>query len=49
MTHHDAHLARCVELAREALDAGDDPFGSVLVDADDNVVAEARQSADRSS
>ena len=42
MTHHDAHLARSVELAREALDAGDDPFGSVLVDADDNVVAEAR-------
>lgn len=25
------HLRRCVELAREALDAGDDPFGSVLV------------------
>ncbi|WP_422746779.1 nucleoside deaminase [Mycobacterium sp. WMMD1722] len=27
------HLRRCVELAREALDAGDEPFGSVLVDA----------------
>jgi tRNA(Arg) A34 adenosine deaminase TadA len=26
------HLGRCVELAREALDAGDEPFGSVLVD-----------------
>ncbi|GAA1738597.1 nucleoside deaminase [Isoptericola hypogeus] len=26
------HLRRCVELAREALDAGDEPFGSVLVD-----------------
>ncbi|GLZ46379.1 tRNA-specific adenosine deaminase [Actinomycetospora sp. NBRC 106375] len=25
------HLRRCVELAREALEAGDDPFGSVLV------------------
>jgi tRNA(Arg) A34 adenosine deaminase TadA len=25
-------LRRCVELAREALDAGDEPFGSVLVD-----------------
>ena len=28
-----AHLRRCVELAREALDAGDEPFGSLLVDA----------------
>ncbi|SDS86239.1 Cytidine and deoxycytidylate deaminase zinc-binding region [Brevibacterium siliguriense] len=27
-------LTRCVDLAREALDAGDEPFGSVLVDAD---------------
>ncbi|MBO0676027.1 nucleoside deaminase [Mycolicibacterium sp. S2-37] len=26
------HLRRCVELARDALDAGDEPFGSVLVD-----------------
>ncbi|MFC6704619.1 nucleoside deaminase [Flexivirga alba] len=28
-----AHLGRCVELAREALDDGDEPFGSLLVDA----------------
>ncbi|WP_417561883.1 nucleoside deaminase [Microbacterium sp.] len=28
-----AHLRRCVQLAREALDAGDEPFGSLLVDA----------------
>ncbi|WP_040336813.1 nucleoside deaminase [Candidatus Blastococcus massiliensis] len=28
-----AHLRRCLELARAALDAGDEPFGSVLVDA----------------
>ena len=27
-----AHLRRCVELAREGLDDGDEPFGSVLVD-----------------
>ncbi len=27
------HLRRCVELAREALLAGDEPFGSVLVDS----------------
>lgn len=26
------HLRRCIELAGEALDAGDEPFGSVLVD-----------------
>lgn len=33
------HLRRCIELAREALQAGDEPFGSVLVDADGNVRA----------
>ncbi|WP_243224942.1 nucleoside deaminase [Microbacterium sp. CIAB417] len=27
------HLRRCVDLAREALDDGDEPFGSVLVSA----------------
>jgi tRNA(Arg) A34 adenosine deaminase TadA len=36
------HLRRCVALAAEALEAGDDPFGSVLVDANGNVLAEAR-------
>lgn len=35
-----AHLLRCVELARAALDAGDEPFGSVLVDADGRVLFE---------
>jgi len=39
---HGPHLARCVELAREALDDGDDPFGSVLVDGTANVLAESR-------
>src|SRR5690625_2636470 len=28
------HLRRCVDLAREALEVGDEPFGSTLVDAD---------------
>ncbi|WP_217632452.1 nucleoside deaminase [Ruania alba] len=28
------HLRRCVDLAREALEHGDEPFGSVLVGAD---------------
>jgi tRNA(Arg) A34 adenosine deaminase TadA len=39
---HRHHLRRCVELAREALEAGDDPFGSVLVGADGSVLAERR-------
>ncbi|GHC15752.1 tRNA-specific adenosine deaminase [Kushneria pakistanensis] len=36
------HLERCVVLAREALEAGDDPFGSVLVDDSGKVLCEAR-------
>jgi tRNA(Arg) A34 adenosine deaminase TadA len=36
------HLRRCVELAAEALDAGDHPFGSVLVAGDGRVLAEDR-------
>lgn len=36
------HLRRCVELAREALDDGDEPFGSLLVDADGVVRFEDR-------
>ncbi|MGG6269774.1 nucleoside deaminase [Leptolyngbya sp. AN03gr2] len=36
------HLRRCVELATEALEAGDEPFGSVLVAADGTVLFEDR-------
>jgi len=36
------HLRRCVELAAEAVDAGDFPFGSVLVAASGQVLAEDR-------
>jgi tRNA(Arg) A34 adenosine deaminase TadA len=36
------HLRRCVELASEAVDAGDFPFGSVLVARDGQVLAEDR-------
>lgn len=36
------HLRRAVELAAEALEAGDEPFGSVLVNADGKVLAEDR-------
>jgi tRNA(Arg) A34 adenosine deaminase TadA len=43
LTERDlAHLRRCVELAEEALAAGDEPFGSVLVDG-----AGARRHEDR--
>lgn len=34
------HLKRCVELARIALEKGDEPFGSVLVSAEGEVLAE---------
>jgi tRNA(Arg) A34 adenosine deaminase TadA len=37
-----AHLRRCVALAREALDDGDEPFGSVLVSPDGDVLFEDR-------
>jgi len=37
-----AHLRRCVELAEEAVAAGDFPFGSVLAAADGTVLAEDR-------
>jgi hypothetical protein len=36
------HLRRCVELAAEAVEAGDFPFGSVLIAADGTVLAEDR-------
>ena len=34
------HLTRCVELAKTALEKGDEPFGSVLVSADGDVLFE---------
>jgi tRNA(Arg) A34 adenosine deaminase TadA len=37
-----AHLRRCVELAEVALTSGDEPFGSVLVDAGGVALAEDR-------
>jgi tRNA(Arg) A34 adenosine deaminase TadA len=35
-------LRRCAELAREALDDGDEPFGSILVDGDGTALFEDR-------
>ncbi|MGW8375142.1 nucleoside deaminase [Streptomyces sp. ODS28] len=37
-----AYLRRCVELAAEALEAGDEPFGSLLAAADGSVLFEDR-------
>ncbi|MEH7253692.1 nucleoside deaminase [Neobacillus niacini] len=34
------HLRRCIELAKTALEKGDEPFGSLLVSADGEVLAE---------
>lgn len=34
------HLERCVELAKIALDKGDEPFGSILVSEDGEVLKE---------
>jgi len=34
------HLQHCVALAEEALEAGDEPFGSLLVSADGGVLFE---------
>ena len=35
-------LALCIDLAEEALEAGDKPFGSILVDKNNNILAQAR-------
>ncbi|MCL7929530.1 nucleoside deaminase [Halomonas llamarensis] len=40
--HEMPYLKRCVVLAEEALNAGDEPFGSVLVSCDGEVLAEDR-------
>ena len=37
-----SHLRRCVELARTALEAGDEPFGSILVDGQGTIRHEER-------
>ena len=36
------YLKRCIELATESLEAGDAPFGSILVDKVGNIIAEGR-------
>ncbi|MDM5270710.1 nucleoside deaminase [Sulfurovum sp. zt1-1] len=41
---HEKFIKRCIELAQEALDTGDNPFGSVVV-KDNEIIAEARNSS----
>jgi len=38
---HEPFVRRCIELAQQALDAGDHPFGSVIV-RDNEIVVEGR-------
>jgi tRNA(Arg) A34 adenosine deaminase TadA len=40
---HETHMARAIDLAREAADRGDRPFGSVLVRDDAVVMAESNR------
>ncbi|WP_134672267.1 nucleoside deaminase [Halorussus marinus] len=40
---HDSHLRRTFELAREAADRGDKPFGSVLVRGDTVVMTDSNR------
>jgi len=40
--HEYKYLQRCLELAKEALQAGDEPFGSVLVNAQGKILQEDR-------
>jgi tRNA(Arg) A34 adenosine deaminase TadA len=41
------HLHRCVQLAQEALEAGDEPFGSVLVAEDGTALQEDQPGGSR--
>ena len=38
----EKYLRRCLELAKESVEAGDEAFGSVLVTEDGKIIAEAR-------
>lgn len=42
---HEGYMQRAIDLAHEAVDRGDEPFGSLLV-LDDEIVAEARNAVD---
>ena len=42
-TDHEPHMRRALELAREAAARGDEPFGSVLVRDDTEIMAESNR------
>lgn len=44
MIHHTdlTYLEKCIKLAKDALEAGDEPFGSILVAANGEVLVEDR-------
>src|SRR5699024_7174865 len=44
-----ALLRQCITLAEEALDAGDQPFGSILVSEENKIIAKARNSVNESN
>lgn len=45
---HESHMERAIELAHEAAERGDGPYGSVLV-KDDEIVMEARNATNTES
>ena len=36
-SQHERHMRRCIELARQAIESGDTPVGSLIVDGDELV------------
>ena len=38
----EKYLRRCLELAAQSVEAGDEAFGSILVNAQGEIIAEAR-------
>src|SRR5699024_1875255 len=42
-------LMQCIDLAEDALEAGDQPFGSILVNEKNEVIAKARNSVSESN
>ncbi len=41
--NHEKHIKRCIELAEESLNRGDNPFGSVIVCGDEIIAEEGNE------
>ena len=37
LSQHECHMRRCIELARQAMERGDSPVGSLIVEAEETV------------